>query len=371
MELRPLNLSGIFDRAATIYARAFAPFFGLVVVTIVPVAIVQYLVTRSEQPQLDATIRMLERPDALAAQHVPLLESPGALATLAASIVFAYLMLALAICAVAVGVKRLYRHETVDFAACYRVALPRMPLISGCLCLLFLALLPCCAATFALGALPIAGAALFGSTAVLFVTPLALMLMVVAFALIFEMLIVIGACAFCGIAVERQSAAQALRASLARICNRREFGRALLCASLVSLGVMAMFACVDVLAFTGLARWPAAYTLLDACARSIVQPLAAIVFAVYYFDLRVRREGYDIEAGIERIGAGSATDGGYAPTAYLSGDERALVARFLERRGGYVAPQRAVIAARLATPVRERVPDDLQSLDDESLLERL
>ena len=61
----------------------------------------------------------------------------------------------------------------------------------------------------------------------------------------------------------------------------------------------------------------------------------------------------------------------YAPTAYLTGDERALIKRFLERRDALSADRRAELAAQLAARVRERVPEDLRRLDDESLLERL
>jgi uncharacterized RDD family membrane protein YckC len=61
----------------------------------------------------------------------------------------------------------------------------------------------------------------------------------------------------------------------------------------------------------------------------------------------------------------------YAPTAYLSGEERALVRRFLDRRDALAADRRQQLAAQLAGRVRDRVPNDLQRLDDESLLERL
>jgi hypothetical protein len=48
-----------------------------------------------------------------------------------------------------------------------------------------------------------------------------------------------------------------------------------------------------------------------------------------------------------------------------------VIKRFLERRDALTAARRRELAARLATPVRARVPAELQTLDDESLLERL
>jgi uncharacterized RDD family membrane protein YckC len=65
------------------------------------------------------------------------------------------------------------------------------------------------------------------------------------------------------------------------------------------------------------------------------------------------------------------TEPTYAATAYLSGEERALIKRFLERRDELTYERRSELAAQLAARVRDRVPPELARLDDESLLERL
>jgi uncharacterized RDD family membrane protein YckC len=61
----------------------------------------------------------------------------------------------------------------------------------------------------------------------------------------------------------------------------------------------------------------------------------------------------------------------YAATLYLSGSERELIKRFLDRRDALDTQRRRELAAQLAARVRERVPPELQRLDDEPLLERL
>jgi uncharacterized RDD family membrane protein YckC len=61
----------------------------------------------------------------------------------------------------------------------------------------------------------------------------------------------------------------------------------------------------------------------------------------------------------------------YGATVFLSGEERALIKRFLERRDELNAVKRQALAAQLAGRVRTRVPEDLQRLPDEALLERL
>lgn len=61
----------------------------------------------------------------------------------------------------------------------------------------------------------------------------------------------------------------------------------------------------------------------------------------------------------------------YASTAYVAGEERALIKRFLERRDSLTPDRRTALAAHLAARVRGRVPSDLAQLEDEALLERL
>jgi len=173
--------------------------------------------------------------------------------------------------------------------------------------------------------------------------------------------------------IESLGAVAALRASFTRIFTRAEFGRSLICALALGALVFGCSAVLDVFAIMGLARWTALYVALDAATRTLLVPFVGLVLALYYFDVRIRHEGFDLESGLSlaTAGGGLAGEPTYAPTAYLSGAERALVARFLERRNGFPASRRDAIAARLAEPVRKRVPPELQGLDNESLLERL
>lgn len=61
----------------------------------------------------------------------------------------------------------------------------------------------------------------------------------------------------------------------------------------------------------------------------------------------------------------------YASTAYVSGEERALIKRFLERRDALSPQRRAQLAEQIAERIRPRVPIEMQTLDAEALLERL
>ena len=125
MELRPLGFGEIFDRAITLYVRNFMPFFAIVLVLIVPLAIVQYFVDSSQSVQIAEMVRILQHPDAKiqtpAASSGPRVNSsPSSSWRLAF-----YLLWPFALDAVAVGVARLYRNRPVDFSACYRAVLAR------------------------------------------------------------------------------------------------------------------------------------------------------------------------------------------------------------------------------------------------------
>jgi uncharacterized RDD family membrane protein YckC len=67
----------------------------------------------------------------------------------------------------------------------------------------------------------------------------------------------------------------------------------------------------------------------------------------------------------------SGVEPAYASTTYLSGEERVLIKRFLERRDALDGRRRRELAAALTARIRERVPPELAGLGDEALLERL
>lgn len=79
----------------------------------------------------------------------------------------------------------------------------------------------------------------------------------------------------------------------------------------------------------------------------------------------------DARIDAPRLLQARAEEPAYAATAYLGGEERALIKRFLERRDTITPARRRELASQLATRIRSRLPADLARLDDEDLLERL
>ncbi|HYL26721.1 MAG TPA: hypothetical protein VEW74_02740 [Candidatus Nitrosotalea sp.] len=366
MELRPLDLSGMFQRALAIYAQNFAFFVALAAVVVAPVALVQFAVTQRIAPQLDSTLVLLQHPERFATAPLPAFV-PAALGAIAASALFGYVMLGFAVSAVAAAAGCIYRNEPAAVSRSYAVVLTHSFSILAVVMTAALALVAAYAVALGLVAIPFAAASLSRS-AVALMAPIALtgVLITVTFALL--VLEVTTAGALCAVVIERSSALAAMRLSLLRFVNRREFGRALLCA--LSVGAIGLFASTltDAGAMLGLTRWPVAYAASAAIERVVVVPFLALVLAVYYFDVRIRHEGYGLD-GSQLVP--DPDEPVYAATAYLAGPERAAIKRFLERRDSLAPKRRSEIAARLAAPARERVPPELARLDDESLLERL
>jgi hypothetical protein len=150
MELRPRNLVEMFDLAVSLYGRNFLVLVSIVAVTAVPLALLQYPVTRMEQPQLDAAMRLLEHPEIAARQIPPAFNSPGALALSIALNLLGYLVWAFCLGAIAEGVARIYAATTIEFAACWQAVLRRWLSIVAVLSLAVLAMVVCDATAVAL-----------------------------------------------------------------------------------------------------------------------------------------------------------------------------------------------------------------------------
>jgi len=223
-------------------------------------------------------------------------------------------------------------------------------------------------AAIVVAAVPLIAAASLARGLLPALAPIAVSAMIFAIGFALVLFLVTATCAIYAVVVEGATAGFAIVRTAHRLLRGRELGRTLLCGfAVAAIGTLA-FTVVDSLAFAGLEHSPAAYVTLDAVVRTIVTPFLAIVFAVYYFDVRLRNENAELDAGALLPAENEPV---YAPTAYLSGEERASIKRFLERRELLSPQRRSAVAAQLAAPVRPRLPAELQRLDDEALLERL
>ncbi|MEO6835188.1 MAG: hypothetical protein ABI231_04700 [Candidatus Tumulicola sp.] len=304
MELRPLGFGEIFDRAITLYVRNFRPFFAIVLVLIVPLAVVQYVLDSSQATQIDAVLRVIQHPGSKLPPTAALFGSPGEIITLVLVAVLFYALWPFALDAVAVGVARLYRGRPVEFGTCYRAVLPRWTAILGTLAIqaaifiiwyvaflaiVFLSIL--IAAVFARAWLPLGIAGFAGAFVVDLAALLALAPLFIA--LTFAMNAVV---------IENRGPVAAIASGFRRVFTRQEFWRALL----FSLAVVAILfgSSVVVAALVWVALWfhlIALEVILGSLMRAAFAPFSIVLIAVYYFDVRIRREGFDLESELARI----------------------------------------------------------------------
>lgn len=308
MELRPLGFGEIFDRAVTLYIRNFVPFVAIVMVFVVPLAVLQYVLDVGSQPDLEAMIRVFQNPAIARTEHIPtLFDSPALIAMTALVLLLSYAVWPFVLNAVAVGVGRLYRNRPVEFRACYEVVLARWPQILGVIAIELLVLMGWYGAVVLVAVAAVlltlaVGAALPAIAPVLAIV-VVLGVLVLMLPLLAPLVIALSFAMY-GVVIEERGVIESLTLGFARVFNRAEFWRSLLFAIAVCaiiLGASTMFGIVSIAA--AIFHLPALQAIVQALPMAIVNPFAVVLIAVYYFDVRIRREAFDLEAGLERLTA--------------------------------------------------------------------
>jgi hypothetical protein len=310
MELRPLGFGEIFDRAITLYLRNFVAFAGIVAVVIVPLAVLQYFIDLSSLPQWDQMIQIFEHPAKTPPPVAPpaFLTSPGVAGLYILVVFVAWAMWPFALNACAVGVAKLYRGRPVEFVACYRASLRRWPSVFGLLLVelfifiaWYVAFLVVIFASALMVALLIRASVPLGVVAVIAVIAFVIILL-----LSLAPLFVALTFAMNSIVIEERHVFDAIRSGFARIFNREEIWRSLLFAvcAVAILGGAGMLAGAIGLAALFF-HWVWLEVLVTSFFRAAITPFSIVLLAVYYFDVRIRREGLDLEAELERMTSGS------------------------------------------------------------------
>jgi hypothetical protein len=308
MELRPLGFGEIFDRAVTLYIRNFLPFAAIVAVLIVPLAILQYVLDLSSQPELDAMIRILIHPKLASTTPIPsIFNSPLTIAVFAVLIFATYAVWPFALNAVAVGVARLYRNRPVEFRACYEIVLRRWLQVVAMIGIDLLILL-CWYVIVFIVVMIFAGILsyfAFGAGAVFVGVLIGLIGFLVLLPSLAPILVSLTFAMYATV-IERRPVIESVGLGFERVFNRAEFWRALLF-SLAAFAVM--LAGSTIFGFIGLiaavAHLPLLEALIESLARAVITPFAVVLLAIYYFDVRIRREAFDLETSLERLTAAS------------------------------------------------------------------
>lgn len=303
MDLRPLGFGEIFDRAITLYVRNFWPFVAIVLVLIVPIAAMELALGSAQSKEMNEALRVWTHPTAAPPKLTDLFSS-GEVTAIVAIVLLTFAIWPFVFGSVAVGVARLYRGRNVEFAACYRSVLPRWgPLLLTLLAAFGVLVGWYVAFVLVVLAITLASAALSAVSIPLGIVAfvVALIVVLLSFLLLAPLLIALSF-AMNAVVIENSSAAAAIGLGFRRIFNAREFWRSILFALAAFAVAFGGSLVVSAVAFAALlAHAVILEVALASLLRAAIEPFSIVLIAVYYFDVRIRQEGYDLEAELERM----------------------------------------------------------------------
>jgi hypothetical protein len=307
LNLRPLPLGELLDRAFTLYFRNIVAFSALLAVVLIPSIITSYFQTRDILSFYFYLFQhQLSQPNAT--PDLTKLSSFAPSDSLAVvQMALAFVVIPLSYAAVVVGVSRAYVGLPVRFADCYRKALHRWLAILILIVLWFFL-----AFILVLGL--IVGIAVFAAALAaigrliaspVFGVAIAIIIIALVFAafIISIMLYLTSAISLVSVVLEKTDPIHALSSAFSRVFGGGQFWRAFvlsLALTLIYFGALAVLGGGGtVLGF--IFKAPALYVIAVGMMQLFFVPFAVVAAAVYYYDIRIRREGYDLQMLVEQI----------------------------------------------------------------------
>jgi hypothetical protein len=303
LDLRPLGIGEILDRAVTLFVRRFAVLVLILALVAIPVAIVQYATAPSTAGMLADLQRLLELPPGHPEEQRAVLRALtqknqiGALGALL--VMLSAVLSALSSTACIIGVAQAYGGKLPSVREVYREALLRWPaqLAAGlayvgiAFALTIVLTLLIFVIALAIGAL----AVLSRVAAAVVGIPVAVVMLAVFLATL-VMLYFAAQMTLVAIALEEPNPIRGIAHGLRRTLSPPIFWRSLLVAtvlfavsllgSLIVLGIAS--------AFSVLTHVTAFYPVITVIGGVALNALLTTFIVIYAFDIRVRREGYDL-----------------------------------------------------------------------------
>ncbi|MDQ2818344.1 MAG: hypothetical protein M3T49_09095 [Candidatus Eremiobacteraeota bacterium] len=304
-----MSIGELFDRAFTVYAKNVIPFSSLLIVVIAPVFAINYFGSKdffsAYVSVMAHTIQAGPKgppPDITAlAAHMPKLTP-----LLGAAYFLTFLALPLANAAVVVGVSRAYLGQPIRFADCYITALRRFLHVLMLAVMWIVALVATSLGLAIVFALVIfAGTQLFAHAKVAASIGAVLGMLGLFVAFIAAAIVVGMAAAFSIVStvIERTDPVHAFGLGVARALGGGQFWRT----TVVGLSLFGMLIAMDfvVVAVGGLGYFATRsflyYFAVAALGSLFFNAFGYIAVAVYYYDIRVRREGLDLQLLADQI----------------------------------------------------------------------
>jgi hypothetical protein len=312
--LRPMSIGDMLDAAFRLYRQHFLTFIGIVALLQVPMAMLQFL---AQLPYMQALQRFTARPPVLAPGASPLDIFPFAqllpyYALIFGLGIFQYLLVYnLMTGALANAISRSYLGQPISILSSYNIGFKRiMALIVASLMpfavsLVFVAIIAGCAfgALFTLGVrtgeqpnIGLAIAAVVGLIGVIFLGIIAGLFFYVRLLLTTQAIVLEGQGPLAGLARSWRLVGQAFWRSLGIFL--------LVYAFIYIVSLVVQLPLVVIGAFFGMllnnsVLYQSIASLVTYGVLILVLPLQFIIFTLLYYDLRIRKEGYDLELRIE------------------------------------------------------------------------
>jgi hypothetical protein len=301
--LRALSIGEIFDRAVTVYVRNAVTLTAIVLAFLAPLSAAEYFLLPHDADMSKVMGPVLHpRPGAPA----PLMPFPSwMLGVFALIVLFGFLFLPFASNAVAVGVAAAYNGRRPRFDASYTTVFRRaLPLIGTGLLEIGVFMLAYIASVMLL-MIPLTVGILLVRTAL----PLAVVFFVagvvifLAMILMFVTLFIAYSFATYAATLEGMGPASAISSSFRRILTRTELTKALLMGlAYIGLEIGIYFVTVSVATVVVLlVRVDFIEYVVSAVLNSAFTAFLTVLLAVYYYDVRTRAEGLDLELALDRL----------------------------------------------------------------------
>lgn len=311
LNLRPLSIGEILDRSFSICFKHLLPFAAIVLVVVGPQLLLSYLGFRDVMSMFGNQFATLQgvASGASAPDPTRVLQAYAAgIPYFIALFVLAIVLVPLSNAAIVSGVSRAYLGLPVRFADCYRDAARRWPVLIGLILLWFFSVLAAyfaSALAFVFLFLGLGAMVQFLGTVGTIVAVLIGITVAIGLILIVLELYLAAAYSFVAAVLEGLSVGAAFSSGFARVFGEGQVWRSL-GISAAAFGIILGFEIVGsvvgglTIAFTKSFALDFAFSAL---VTAFTYPFLFAVVAVSYYDVRIRREGFDLQMLAAQLGA--------------------------------------------------------------------
>ena len=318
LNLRPLSIGEVLDRAFHLYFKHIALFTAIVGIVIVPSVIFSYYSTRDLIGAYIALFRQMINSPHSTPDIAKLTAYQPSDVAIALQYALLFIGFPFAYGAVVAAVSKAYLGLPISFKDSYAHALRRWLWIFILIILWGIALVVMAFVMIfglaIIAAIMIPGAMALEKYSVLFAIFFGVIIVAIALAAfaLFIMLYLMAAVSFISVVIEDVDPITAFAKAFPRIFSRSQFWRGFVLA-LALMGIN--FGVTTVLGLSGAIlafelKSPALYLTFASLTSLFFGPFAVVAAAVFYYDIRIRREGYDLQMLVDRFAQPAATTPG-------------------------------------------------------------